>query len=113
MRRAVATVSARPIRIVVAFAPAGPTDVIDASWRRNCRSRLGQQVVVDNRPGAGGDIGIGIAANAPPDGQSLLIVRSALVLNPGLYAGTRTMPRKASARFQHGGLAQRPSRIRR
>ena len=77
---------ARPIRIIVAFAPGGPTDVIARIMAQKMSESLGQQVVVDNRPGAGGNIGIGMAANATPDGHTLLIVSSALVLNPGLYA---------------------------
>jgi tripartite-type tricarboxylate transporter receptor subunit TctC len=76
----------RPIRIIVAFAPGGPTDVIARIMAQKLSESLGQQVVVDNRPGAGGNIGIGMAANATPDGHTLLIVSSALVLNPGLYA---------------------------
>ena len=77
---------ARPIRIIVAFAPGGPTDVIARIMAQKLTESLGQQVVVDNRPGAGGNIGIGMVANATPDGHTLLIVSSALVLNPGLYA---------------------------
>jgi tripartite-type tricarboxylate transporter receptor subunit TctC len=79
---------ARPIRIIVAFAPGGPTDVIARIMAQKMSESLGQQVVVDNRPGAGGNIGIGMAANATADGYTLLIVSSALVLNPGLYGKT-------------------------
>jgi tripartite-type tricarboxylate transporter receptor subunit TctC len=75
----------RPIRVLVAFAPGGPTDVIARIMAQKLTESLGQQVVVDNRPGAGGNIGIGMAANATPDGYTILIVSSALVLNPGLY----------------------------
>lgn len=76
----------RPIRIIVGFAPGGPTDVIARIMAQKLTESLGQQVVVDNRSGAGGNIGIGMAANATPDGYTLLVVSSALVLNPGLYA---------------------------
>jgi tripartite-type tricarboxylate transporter receptor subunit TctC len=76
----------RAIRIIVPFAPAGPTDIM----ARIVASRLGEAlpgtVVVENRPGAGGNIGIGIAAHAEPDGYTLLITSSAYVVNPGLYA---------------------------
>jgi tripartite-type tricarboxylate transporter receptor subunit TctC len=76
---------ARPIRIIVGFAPGGPTDVIARIMAQKLTESLGQQVVVDNRAGAGGNIGIGLAANATPDGYTILVVSSALVLNPGLY----------------------------
>ena len=76
----------RPIRIIVGFAPGGPTDVIARIMAQKLTESLGQQVVVDNRSGAGGNIGIGMVANATPDGYTILVVSSALVLNPGLYA---------------------------
>ncbi len=76
----------RPIRIIVGFAPGGPTDVIARIMAQKLTESLGQQVVVDNRAGAGGNIGIGMVANATPDGYTILVVSSALVLNPGLYA---------------------------
>src|SRR5476649_651359 len=75
----------KPIRIIVGFAPGGPTDVIARIMAQKLSESLGQQVVVDNRSGAGGNIGIGLAANATPDGYTILVVSSALVLNPGLY----------------------------
>src|SRR5258706_6496892 len=75
----------RPIRIIVGFAPGGPTDVIARIVAQKLSESLGQQVVVDNRSGAGGNIGIGMVANATPDGYTILVVSSALVLNPGLY----------------------------
>ena len=87
----------RPIRILVAFAPGGPTDVIARIMAQKLTESLGQQVVVDNRPGAGGNIGIGIAANATPDGYTLLVVSSAFVLNPGLYAKIPYDPEKSFA----------------
>lgn len=80
------TYPVRPIRIIVGFAPGGPTDVIARIVAQKLSESLGQQVVVDNRAGAGGNIGMGMAANATPDGYTVLVVSSALVLNPGLYA---------------------------
>src|SRR5215469_5087338 len=76
----------RPVRIIVPFAPGGPTDIM----ARIVASRLGEAingtVIVDNRAGAGGNIGIGLAAHAEGDGYTLLITSSAYVVNPGLYA---------------------------
>lgn len=75
----------RPVRMIVPFAPGGPTDTMGRILAQKLTEALGQQVVVDNRAGAGGNIGMGIAANALPDGYTLLIVSSSFVVNPGLY----------------------------
>jgi tripartite-type tricarboxylate transporter receptor subunit TctC len=76
----------RPIRMIVPFAPAGPTDVIARVVAQKLGDLWGQQVIVDNRAGAGGNIGMGLAANAPPDGYTVLMVSSSYVVNPSLYA---------------------------
>ena len=75
-----------PIKIIVPFAPAGPTDIMARILATHLGEALGGTAVVENRPGAGGNIGIGIAAHAEPDGYTLLITSSAYVVNPGLYA---------------------------
>ncbi len=77
---------ARPIRLIVPFAPGGPTDVIARIVGQQLTERLGQQVVVDNRAGAGGNIGIALAARASPDGYTILVVSSSFVVNPSLYS---------------------------
>ena len=76
----------RPIKIIVPFAPAGPTDIMARVLATHLGEALGGTVVIENKPGAGGNIGIGIAAHAEPDGYTLLITSSAYVVNPGLYA---------------------------
>src|SRR5712664_1203642 len=76
----------RPIKIIVPFAPAGPTDIMARILSTHLGDALGGTVVVENKPGAGGNIGIGAAAHAEPDGYTLLITSSAYVVNPGLYA---------------------------
>jgi tripartite-type tricarboxylate transporter receptor subunit TctC len=76
----------RPIKIIVPFAPGGPTDIMARILSTHLGEALGGTVVVENKPGAGGNIGIGIAAHAEPDGYTLLITSSAYVVNPGLYA---------------------------
>jgi tripartite-type tricarboxylate transporter receptor subunit TctC len=76
----------RPIKIIVPFAPGGPTDIMARILGTHLGEALGGTVVVENKPGAGGNIGIGIAAHAEPDGYTLLITSSAYVVNPALYA---------------------------
>jgi tripartite-type tricarboxylate transporter receptor subunit TctC len=76
----------RPIKIIVPFAPGGPTDIMARIVATHLGEAIGGTLVVENRPGAGGNIGIGIAAHADPDGYTLLITSSAYVVNPGLYA---------------------------
>jgi tripartite-type tricarboxylate transporter receptor subunit TctC len=75
----------RPIKIIVPFAPAGPTDIMARILASSLGEALNGTVVVENRPGAGGNIGIGIAARGEPDGYTLLVTSSAFVVNPGLY----------------------------
>jgi tripartite-type tricarboxylate transporter receptor subunit TctC len=76
----------RPVKIIVPFAPAGPTDIMARIVAAHLGEAIGGSVIVDNRAGAGGNIGIGVAAHAEPDGYTLLITSSAYVVNPGLYA---------------------------
>ena len=76
----------RPIKVIVPFAPAGPTDIMARILGTHLGEAIGGNVVVENKPGAGGNIGIGAAAHAEPDGYTLLITSSAYVVNPGLYA---------------------------
>lgn len=76
----------RPLRIIVPFAPGGASDVIARILSMKLNESLGQTVVVDNRPGAGANIGIGLAAKSPPDGYTLLVASSAFTVNPTLYA---------------------------
>ena len=72
--------------MVVPFAPGGPTDVIARLIAQKLTEAWGHQVVIDNRAGAGGNIGMGMGANAAPDGYTITVVSSSFVVNPGLYA---------------------------
>jgi len=76
----------RPVRMIVPFAPGGPTDVIARVVAQKLSEAFHEQVVVDNRAGAGGNIGMGLAANSPADGHTIIMVSSSYVVNPGLYA---------------------------
>jgi tripartite-type tricarboxylate transporter receptor subunit TctC len=77
---------AKPVRLVVNFAAGGSTDVIARSMSAKLSETLGQQVVVDNRVGVGGNIGLEAVAKSPPDGYTLLHSSDGTVLiNPHLY----------------------------
>ena len=76
---------ARPLRLIVAFAPGGSVDVIARIAAQKLGDALGQQVVVDNRPGAGGNVSAEIVARAVPDGYTLYVCSASLVANASLY----------------------------
>jgi tripartite-type tricarboxylate transporter receptor subunit TctC len=77
---------ARPIRLIVPFAAAGPTDVIARIVAQKLSDAWGQQVYTENVPGAGGNTGIAMAAKAPPDGYTILVVSTGFIVNPSMYA---------------------------
>jgi tripartite-type tricarboxylate transporter receptor subunit TctC len=75
----------RSIRVIVPFAAGGPSDLIARIIAEALYPRLGQTVIIENRPGGGANTGIGLAARAEPDGYTLLLTTSAFVINPSLY----------------------------
>ena len=76
---------AKPIRMILAFPPGGPTDIVSRVLAQKLGEQLGQQVLVDNKPGAGGNIGAELASKAPNDGYTIFYNTSAIVINPALY----------------------------
>jgi len=84
----------RPIQIVVPFAPAGSSDVLARLLQSPLQQALNQTVIVENRAGAGANIGMVEAARAEPDGFTLLLTSSALVVNPALYKNVAYDPAK-------------------
>lgn len=75
----------RPIKMIVPFAPGGATDVLARTLAQNMASALGHPVIIENRPGAGGSIGLGFVAQSATDGYTLLFSNLApLVINPHL-----------------------------
>ena len=76
----------RPIRMLVGFAPGGATDVTARAIATQLSPAIGQQIVIDNRPGAAGNVATEIAAKATPDGHTVLMgTIAALAINPALY----------------------------
>jgi tripartite-type tricarboxylate transporter receptor subunit TctC len=72
--------------MVVAFPPGGPTDIVSRVIAQRLSEQLGQQVIIDNKPGAGGNIAAELIANAPADGHTLFYNTSAVVIGPALYS---------------------------
>jgi len=89
---------AKPIHLIVPFPPGGPTDIVGRLVGQKVSEGLGQPVIVENRPGAGGTVGSSAAAKAPPDGYTLLYgSTSTLAIAPALYHDLAYDPRSAFA----------------
>jgi tripartite-type tricarboxylate transporter receptor subunit TctC len=87
----------RPIRLIVAFAPGGSVDLVSRLVAQKAGESLGQPIVIDNRPGAGGRLSAEIAATATPDGYTLHITSASLVVNAALYRNLPYDPVKSFA----------------
>ncbi|MGB4346864.1 MAG: tripartite tricarboxylate transporter substrate binding protein, partial [Burkholderiaceae bacterium] len=87
----------KPIRLVIPFAPGGPTDLFARLFAERLTAVSGQQVVVENRAGAAGNIAYASVAKSPPDGYTLLLGTTGLATNPLIY---RSLPYEAARDFQ-------------
>lgn len=97
----------KPVRFIVAFPPGSATDIVGRLYTQKWTEMWGQQVIADNRPGAGGSIAAAIAARATPDGYTLLMHSSGHTVNPSLYA---KLPFDTLKDFVDiGPLAQQPN----
>ena len=76
----------KPIRFIVPFPPGGGNDILARMLAPKMSESLGQPVVIDNRAGAGGNIGTDLAAKSPPDGYTIVIASNQVTMNPALYA---------------------------
>lgn len=93
----------RPVRLVVPFPPGGGTDLLARMLGQELANGFGQQVIVDNRAGAGGNIGAALVANAPPDGYTILLAQNGIFsINPWIFKKTGFDPVKD---FSHVSLA--------
>jgi tripartite-type tricarboxylate transporter receptor subunit TctC len=92
------TYPSKPVRIVAPFPPGGVADVLARGLQADLQTALGQQVIIDNKPGAGGNIGAEIVAKAEPDGHTLLLASAGiLTINEFLYAKMPFDPANAFA----------------
>src|SRR5688500_14771240 len=76
------TYPAKPVRLILPFPPGGPTDILGRTIAQKLTEQMGQQVVADNRPGAGGNLGLELAAKSPPDGYTIVLTSSVIALAP-------------------------------
>jgi tripartite-type tricarboxylate transporter receptor subunit TctC len=83
----------RPIRMIVPFAPGGSSDFVGRVLQPHLTVELGQQIVIDNRSGAAGNLGVEVAARANPDGHTILFANvGTMAINPGLYPSFPVRP---------------------
>jgi tripartite-type tricarboxylate transporter receptor subunit TctC len=75
----------KTVRLILPFPPGGPTDLQGRQIAQKLSEQVGQQVVADNRPGAGGNVGLEVAAKSPPDGYTLVLSSSVFASAPALY----------------------------
>jgi len=76
---------AKPVRIIVPFTPGSGTDIMARTVSEKLSAQLGQSIVIENRPGAGGTIGAALVAKAEPDGHTLLVHSSSYTVTPSTY----------------------------
>jgi tripartite-type tricarboxylate transporter receptor subunit TctC len=76
---------AKPVRIIVPFAPGGGSDLAGRLVAAKLTERMGAQFIVENRPGAGSNLGAEIAVKSPPDGHTLLLISASYTVNPSVY----------------------------
>ena len=92
----------KPIRMIVAVPPGGPADTLARMVAPRLTESLGQTVVIDNRPGANGNIAYEMAARSAPDGYTFVLVAAGVAINPSLYREVRFDPVKDFAAITHG-----------
>ena len=87
----------RSIRLIVPYTSGGGVDIVGRIVAQKMSENLGVSIVIDNRAGAGSSIGLAAAARSAPDGYTLVIVSSALTINPSVYRSLPYDPSKISA----------------
>jgi len=90
----------RPVKMIAPFAPGGPVDAVARVLAPKLSQGLGQQFYVENHPGGSGNIGTALAAKAPADGYTILVISSTLVVNPSLFTKLGSIPQATSRRYR-------------
>ena len=80
------TFPAKTIRMILPFPPGGPSDILGRALAQKLTEQLGHTVITDNRPGAGGNLGLELTAKAPPDGYTIVLSSPLIALSPSLYS---------------------------
>lgn len=84
----------KPVRVIFPFPPGGPTDLLGRAVAQKLSDQTGQQFIADTRPGAGGNLGLELAAKAPPDGYTIVLSSPLVAISPSLYAKLNYDPQK-------------------
>src|SRR5688572_10308697 len=80
------TFPSKTVRIILPFPPGGPSDILGRALAQKLTEQVGQQVIADNRPGAGGNLGLELTSKAPPDGYTMVLSSPLIALSPHLYS---------------------------
>lgn len=80
------TYPAKPIRLILPFPPGSPSDLVGRTIGQKLSAQIGQNLVPDNRPGAGGTLGLTLLAKSPADGYSVIVTSPTIAISPSLYA---------------------------
>ena len=76
----------KTVRLILPFPPGGPSDILGRALSQKLTEQMGQQVIADNRPGAGGNLGLELTSKAPPDGYTMVLSSPLISLSPLLYS---------------------------
>ena len=88
------TYPAKTVRLILPFPPGGPSDILGRALAQKLTEQMGQQVIADNRPGAGGNLGLELTSKAPADGYTMVLSSPLISLSPSLYTKLNYDPQK-------------------
>jgi tripartite-type tricarboxylate transporter receptor subunit TctC len=100
------TYPVRPVRLIFPFPPGGPTDILGRAIAQKLSDQMGQQFVADTRPGAGGNLGLELAAKAPADGYTIVLSSPLVAISPSLYSKLNYDPAKDLAPISQVAVIQ-------
>ena len=88
------TYPTKTVRMILPFPPGGPSDILGRALAQKLTEQVGQPVITDNRPGAGGNLGLELTAKAPPDGYTMVLSSPLISISPSLYSKLNYDPQK-------------------